>query len=343
MQKIFYVILFFFLIGLGGPRANGFVNFPSGLYSIDDLVEEFRGPLTTKVDELKSTFISKQSANMAEYTSHEVVNCLWQDFEAGASLSRLEYFQNLEVNQLREKVSYFGCGESLSLVETVITEGTDLKKGSFDNILKGIRKFDLNKNETRKVYILKNDKDEELFKLAVRRLPNQGKIAKFFITGSEFLSIRYFQSLNDSRVVFNFSPYRINYKRPPWFGLNASHNFTPFALSSFRKLINGAPQDIYLSSRSTILSKRTFQTYVSYRAIQNGIKYVGSMMKFHLYWFPSTEVISTGGQSQRLLDELRLMLTRLLNNTETNLVKNYVRELINAAENNLLIDKRPNE
>ena len=91
------------------------------------------------------------------------------------------------------------------------------------------------------------------------------------------------------------------------------------------------------------MSQNTFLQFFSFWAVRNGLANVKSFVDFHMYWFPPTELVSTGGQSQRLINELRLNLNRILNNTNINLVEVYLRKLIEAVETGLIQDRRPPE
>jgi hypothetical protein len=67
------------------------------------------------------------------------------------------------------------------------------------------------------------------------------------------------------------------------------------------------------------------------------------ILDYHNYYFPTTKAVQSGSANEHLKEELRLTFNRLQNNTELNLVKKQIQDYIEAAENGLLIDKRPKE
>ena len=64
-------------------------------------------------------------------------------------------------------------------------------------------------------------------------------------------------------------------------------------------------------------------------------------MQVWLRRFPTTEVTSSSGSNQRLLNELRIANSRLLNGTELNLVRILIQQYIQAVEKGEFVDNRP--
>ncbi len=345
MKKFFraFFVLIFFLDGQKAEAAS--LSLPRALYTINDFVEEFRGPFRVKIEELSKNYIVRRAGNSLTFTSHEVVHCLWRKWEAGAILSRFEYFYRKEGHELTETLRYSGCGDQLSLVEKVYSFGEKVKPLNFDDFSQGKRNFELEEGVQRKVYRLENERGEELFSLYVRKIEDgyrNGTLASFHIRGQEFIRYRKVLGLKESRVIYHYEPYEVSYKRFPWYEMNIAQNFTPLSLKVIARS-EGPDPIVYLSSQGERLSSNSFLNYINWLSIERGLSHVKNMTNFHLHWFPTTEFQSAVGQSQRLMSELKLMLTRLLNNTELNLVRNYVRELITAVESNFIIDKRPRE
>ncbi len=323
--------------------ANG-LPLPAALYTIDDLVSEFRSPLKTKIEDLKKNYRARTSNNLVEYSSHEKVNCLFRDWEADSVLTRIEYFFRAKGKEGLDVFRYHGCGETLNLVERFLRVGPNQTALSFNEFSRAKLSFKLKKEWERYFYQLQNDKGENLFTLSGRWL-NEAKnsaLYSFSIRDQEFLSVHYQFLPEETRVTYTFKGYDYKYNYAPYFNSAETINHNTF---SFKVLIKkSAPNNpMYLSSRETLLSQNTFVQYFSFWAITRGLGFVKTFVNFHLYWFPPTEFVNTGGQTQRFINELRLNLNRILNSTNINLVEVYFRKLIEAVENGLITDRRPIE
>lgn len=324
-------------------QAQGALQLPTALYTIDDLVSEFRSPLKTKMEDLKKNYRLRTSNNLLEYSSHEKVNCLFQEWEPDTVLTRLEYFFRNEGTEALDVFRYYGCGESQTLVERFLRIGPNQQALPFSQFSNVALSFELKKEWERYHYQLQNNKGEDLFTLSARWLDGAkvSKLYSFSIRGQEFLLVKETMTNQEARVSYTFKGYNVKYEYMPWFKKEITQNFNTFTFNVIQKA--GLNTPTYLSSRGTLLSQNTFLQYFSYWAIKNGLANVKSFVDFHLYWFPPTELLNTGGQSQRLINELRLNLNRILNNTNINLVEVYLRKLIEAVENGLIQDRRPRE
>jgi hypothetical protein len=89
------------------------------------------------------------------------------------------------------------------------------------------------------------------------------------------------------------------------------------------------------------MSLSNFINTFSKTVTERSLKTLSSIFKYHNYYFPPTEATKSGSQNQRLIDELRLNQNRLLANTDINLIKVFLLDLINAAELGQIIDNRP--
>lgn len=317
---------------------------PSALYTIDDLVGEFRRPLQTKVEDLRKNYRSQTTNNLVEYTSNKTVNCLFREWEPGAVLTRLEYIFRKEGEQALDVIRYKGCGADLTLVEKFLRVDPNATRLGFGQFSRGQLSFELKKEWSRYNYTLENQKGEVLFSLAGRWL-DQAKTSSlysFSIRNQEFLIVRYTKTSEETRVTYTFKGFDISYSYPPFYKNSVSQEHNQF---TFKVLVKKSRPEapIFLSSFDNQLSQNTFLSYFFYWAIRNGLNHVKGFVDFHLYWFPPTEVVSSGGLSQRLINELRLALNRILNNTNLNLVEVYVRNLIKSVEDGLIIDRRPQE
>lgn len=317
---------------------------PQALYSIDDLVSEFRSPLKTKVEDLKKNYRARTSNNLVEYTSHEKVNCLFVEWEPDSILTRIEYYFRVNGNEGLDVLRYSGCGDNLNLVEKFLRIGVNHQPLSFDEFSRGQLSFELKKEWERYFYQIQNSKGENLFTLSGRWLNanKNSSLYTFSVRDQEFLNVRYLYLPEETRVTYTFIGFDIVYHYAPYFKKAEKNDHNTF---SFNVLVKKSEpmNPLFLSSQDTLLSQNTFLQYFSYWAINNGLGIVKSFVDFHLYWFPPTEFVNTGGQSQRFINELRLNLNRILNNTNVNLVEVYLRKLIEAVENGLISDRRPPE
>ncbi len=317
---------------------------PQALYSINDLVREFRSPLKTKVEDLKKNYRAQSSPNLVEYTSHEKVNCLFRDWEPGAVLTRIEYFFRKNGEEALDLLRYAGCGNDITLVEKFLRFDKSATPLKFSEFSRAELNFELQKSISRYHYTLENKTGEELFSLSARWLDASkvNSLYSFSIRGQEFMVVRYTKTSQELRVTYTFKGFDVSYQYPPYFKQAFSSEHNQF---TFKVLVKKERPDspIYLSSFDAQLAQNTFIQYFSFWAIRQGMENVKKLVNFHLYWFPPTEFVSTGGQSQRLINELRLALNRILNNTNINLVEVYLRKLIESVESGFITDRRPAE
>jgi hypothetical protein len=108
------------------------VELPRGLYSINDYIDEFRGPLRTKLEELPKNYITTVKNRVIEYTSHQDTRCIGANVSAATPLSKIQYMVNINpTSQTKtEEVIYQACGGFVTLVEYFHTTGDNLKESS---------------------------------------------------------------------------------------------------------------------------------------------------------------------------------------------------------------------
>lgn|GEM_PF-687927 len=347
MNKSLLPSLIFLIIGMSLSQASAYgatLQLPQALYSIDDLVAEFRNPLRLKAEDLKKNYRAKSSNNVIVYDSHEPVTCSFQTIPANTILAKVEYFYREVEKEGLSVLRYFGCNEELSLVERFLRVGGEGGPLNFREFTEGKLSFELKKSEERYHYELQNKLGENLFSLSARWLTpsRDSSLYSFSMRGQEFLRVRTSKTASELRVYYTFESFNVAYQYLPYFKSNVSQNHDGF---TFKVLVKEESPNIplYLSSMDTLLSQNTFIQFFSYWAIKNGLAYVKQFVDFHLYWFPPTEFVNSGGQSQRLVNELRLNLNRILNNTNLNLVEVYLRNLIQSVEAGQVTDRRPVE
>ncbi len=327
---------------LGSLNATAAPKLPRVAFGVDDLIKEFRAPLQLKISELSKNYIVQKEGYNASYKSHTNVNCLWTNIPGGEVLAKVQLNIKKGEDTLSESAYYTGCKDQLNLKELIVTKGSDLKPISKKQFFNGERSFALKKNETSKLYRLMSWDDVELFRLTIRRTVN-GKIAEFFIREQRFMNATYNFNDDQSRVIYTFYGYNVSYSRKhsQW---SMNRGRSAYALKVIAK-DSGISPVTYLNSDNTPIAAATFQRFFSYSVLQGTIARLADFIKWHNWIFPTTEFQATGVQNSRFLDELRLTFTRLLSNTDLNLVRNLVQEYIKSIEEGLLkvIDNRPKE
>lgn len=315
---------------------------PKKVFKIDDIIKEFRGPLELKISELQKNYIAHKNGLNASFKSHEETTCSWVKAPAGETLAKIQMTVKVSEERLTESVFYTGCNSQLNLKELVVTTGTELKPISEKQLFEGQRSFALKKNEQSRLYSLRAWDDQELFRLTLRRV-GKGQVAEFFIREQRFMNMTIASDSESNRVTYTFYPYDIKYKRKhsSW---SINRGRATYSLSAIK---NTGPdsREFYLNSTFEEISGSTFQVFFGYSVLQSSIARLSSFIKWHLFIFPSTEFAASGVQSSRFLDELRLTFTRLLSNTDLNLVRNLVQSYIRLIEEGVIkiIDSRPTE
>ncbi|MFT6071456.1 MAG: hypothetical protein ACJAT2_001635 [Bacteriovoracaceae bacterium] len=315
---------------------------PKKAFKIDDIIKEFRGAFELKISELQRNYITHKNGRNASFKSHEDTQCGWQSAQAGDSLAKIQMSIHRDDSSLTESIFYTGCAGQLNLKEIVVTNGSDLNPISERELFEGKRKFDLLANEQSRYYSLRAWDDQEIFRLTLRRL-NNGKVAEFFIRGQRFMNMTIAIEEGTTRVSYTLYPYTFKYIRPDqsW---SVNRSLPTHTLTAVRNT-NGASKDQYFNSTYKEISSSSFQSYFSYSVLESSLARISTYIKWHLFVFPSTEFTSSGAQSSRFLDELRLTFTRLLSNTDINLVRNLIQSYILAIEEGVIkiIDSRPTE
>ena len=315
---------------------------PKKAFKIDDMIKEFRGPLELKISELQKNYITHISGLNAVFKSHEDTTCNWVKAPAGEVLAKIQMSVKKDTDRLTESVFYTGCADQLNLKEVVVTTGTDLKPISEKQLYEGQRSFDLKKNENSRFYSLRAWDDEELFRLTLRRLVN-GKVAEFYIRGQRFMTMTVSLSEKSTRVSYTLYPYSYKYNRKDssW---SVNRSLATHTITAIRNA-SGISRNQFFNSDFEEISASSFQSFFSYSVLESSLARISSFVKWHNFIFPSTEFASSGVQSSRFLDELRLTFTRLLSNTDINLVRNLIQSYIARIEEGVIkiIDNRPVE
>ena len=342
-MKTFYIFIIILATSIQAQSQDNPINFPPGVVTIDEIVDEFRETLIEKIGEVGKNFITQTKENTLVFSNSADLVCNGEKTTVGQPISAIQYSYKKSEKNLNEKIVYVGCNNLISVVEEIYTEGNDLKPSSFSDIIKGKRTFDLESNQTKKVYKITNSDKEDMFKMVVQKMTDHNKIAEFFITESKFLVLLFEFTSQYSRLTFKYPGYSGKYVRKfsRW---SFSENYEPFSNTVMAQKNNsGMIDNFYFDTRGSRLSQANFFSTVSSFLFQGPLAIVRSFLDYHNYYFPTTQVVQSSGQNERLKEEMRLAFNRLQNNIELNLVKKQIQEYIEAVENGLIKDLRPKE
>jgi hypothetical protein len=149
-------------------------------------------------------------------------------------------------------------------------------------------------------------------------------------------------NLNNTKVTFTVYSYSAKYvlKHASW--TTEQRSFPPTSLS-VQVYKDSSDSVRFYDPTGNRMSLTNFLSLFDEVILTGTIARLQSILNYHTYYFPTTEVLKSGAQSQKLLEDLRIAQSRLLTNTEINLVKNLIQDLIIATESGLITDNRPKE
>jgi hypothetical protein len=342
-MKMLLILVIFMTTTVQAQTQESTINLPPGVATIDEIVDEFRGTLIEKMGELGKNFISQTKDNTIVFSNSTDLKCNGEKTNVGQPVSAIQYSFKKTSKNLSEKIVYIGCNNLVSVVEEIYTEGSDLKPSSFNDVIKGKRSFDLEVNQSKKVYRVSNSDNEEMFKMVVQKMAGQNKIAEFFITENKFLALLFEYTSQFSRLTFKYPGYSGQYVRK-YSSWSFSARYEPFSNTVLaQKNSSGSIDNFYFDTRGARLSQADFFSRVSSFLFQGPLARIRSFLDYHNFYFPTTETVQSSGQNERLKEELRLAFNRLQNNIELNLVKKQIQDYIEAVENGFIKDSRPKE
>ncbi|MBI2520443.1 MAG: hypothetical protein HYV97_08490 [Bdellovibrio sp.] len=336
MLKSLFTI--FLLAFHSGVQAG---NVPTGVLDLDSLMFEFRGKLERKIQGLFENYIATSNRSQTIFSSSEQVECSHQMIAKGRPLAVIEYHFEVKPDELVERLRYTDCFRTTGLNEMIITKGQNLRALNQAELRSGRRSFELSSNEIEKRYVLTNDNNEELVSLMVYRQNNNLR-AFIRLRGSRFLDMARELEEERERYVYTLSGYDIEYKTA-FASWHSRMNMPVTTYSALR--LKSETNDIvhYLDSQNQPISMQEFQAEFGRVAVDGGLRMVGQFMEYHLYTFPPTDFSRSTVQKNRFIEELNLAYIQLLNNTDLNLVTNFIRAIIDAIAQGLIRveDHRP--
>lgn len=316
-QMYLLKIKILFLILLAGWQANAATR-PNFLIDEKAIVEEYRGSIRSKLAELSQNYLAFANASSIVWNSSDQVDC------RGVLTPRRQALAAVYMSKSEGRVSFEmrGCGSQVLLRETF--EVADAAEMTLVQYLSGSIP-----NDIITYYRLEDGGRNSIFEWRTQ----QGASAFFFL-GQRFLDIY----KENSRWQYKLIGYEARYFAEN-FGLGVEIRHDDNRLS-----VDWSGQNVRIyDSDQRLISINKFLTAYSSAVQATTMNFASTTVQYWLKKLPATEFVSSTGQNSRLLDELRLTYTRLLNNIELNLVRQYIQELVSAVENGLLqiTDNRP--
>ncbi|RPJ70222.1 MAG: hypothetical protein EHM20_15625 [Alphaproteobacteria bacterium] len=313
---------------------------PPSVSNVDDIINEFRKTLETKINELGKNFITRTSDRNVLFTNSSPLNCHGSIIPQSEPVASMQYNFKSGANELIEKSIYKGCNDRIALVEDVVTRGNNLVPLKYNDFIKGKRQFELNDNERYRLYRVSNAENEEIFKVLIEKKENS-KLVDFYILGQIFLRMNYDFKETSTRLTLTYFGYKASYitKYSSW---ELNNTVAPFSHAVF--VTNSKfNQPSYFDIDNGVISQAEYLSKFDKRVLSGAISTIRNIFEYHNFYFPSTKIIQTGLVNEYFKEELRILYNRILNNTETNLVKRQVLDYIDAAENGTILDNRPKQ
>lgn len=315
------------------------VPLPTGVYSVGNLVDEFRAQLRTKIDELHKNFYPHLSGPTIQFFNDDGTNCpLGPKTPPSKPVAAISVSEKRGVDSLTQVVTYTSCNQQVLFQESYRSTGNDLKPTPVRDLWYGLGNLTLSDNETEKIYTLSNSKNKETIRVRIFRT-NTGVHADFWLQSRNIFRYEDYQSPEESRVRYFLESFTFenleNGHVDRW-----RYNFGGF--SSLRSVLKKNGQIFYYINEPGpvpfIKFNQTFADFVlgaSFDIFRSVVKYG------FINYLPETKFVKSGISSTRLLDELRLNLTRLTAKIELNEVRNFILQLITSVDNEYIVDKRP--
>lgn len=293
---------------------------PTYLVKEEAILEEFRGQIRSKFEELSQNYIISRSESGIVWSSSSKVDC------AGFSRSARYPLASIAMSKAESAVSFIvkGCSGAPLFKETF--ESAKAQEFKLSDYLRG----QLPAGKITR-YLLQDGKGQNVFEWHANE-----NTSVFLFTKQRFLDIY----KEEQRWQYKAVGYSSNYSNDG-FNMGVVMDFDDSRLS-----VDWSEREVRLYNTDfQRISVNTYLTSYSHAVQNTTLNFVAGIVKYFIGSLPSTEFVSAGGQNSRFLDEMRLTYTRLLNNLELNLVKQYVQEVIKAIESGLIkiTDNRPEQ
>ncbi|HAZ13493.1 MAG: hypothetical protein A2X86_13260 [Bdellovibrionales bacterium GWA2_49_15] len=334
------IILFIFCFLPFSPVARA-ESLPQGVLDLDSLMFEFRGQLERKIQGLFENYIVSTNQGRTLFSSNGHALCAKQTMPLLRTLVTYDYNYELKKGELIERLRYTDCFGATDINELIITKGNNLRPLNQAELRSGRRNFELADNESERRYLLSNSKNEELISLLAYREGNNLR-ASVRLRGARFLDMVRVLEEGRERYSYTLSGHDIEYK-VAYSHWRSQMGMATTTYSALRLKSEDHEIVHYLDANNQPISLQEFQEWLGRHAIESGFQMVGQWLSYHLYTFPSTDFSRSNVQKNRLLEEFNLAYIQLLNNTDLNLVTNFIRAIIDAIGQGLIRfeDHRP--
>jgi hypothetical protein len=330
------------------PKVNGefkvtksgdLVPLPIGVYTLDNLVDEFRAQLRTKLDEVTKNFYPKIAGTTLQFYNDETTPCpLTYTTPKTKPLIQISVSENRQPGQLLQLIDYYSCNQKVIARESFHTIGTYPKAQPTRELWAGKASMLLALDETEKIYSFFDKKNVEVFRVRAFRVKT-GIQADFSILGQAVLTYEEYQSTDESRVSFKGYNYLIEYNDGGHID-RIKNNWS--RLPYFKVALNKEGQLFYYLKDPGPRPLLKFNAGFSEEVLDPTFSiYRDGFKRVLLNNWPATQFVSSGIKASRLLDELRLNFNRLQSKTELQEVEDFFLQLINNVETGYIEDKRP--
>lgn len=327
------------------------VNIP-GTLDIDSLVYEFRSPLERLVLGLFDNFIVQKNAGRWQFLASQEMDCSFNKAPARSVLSAIDYFLNkkeLGPSQFEtvERIHYRDCSGNINLTEMIVRRGSNPSIPSDSDFRRGKRRLNLDPGTTFSSYQLTNGRNEEIISVQSSN-EGEGMLEMVRLFSQDFMkSILQWDS---GRLYkrYTFYPFKFEY-RMPYYNSTVEREIPVGSIEAWQiaTTTSAGPDQIvnYRSTADGFISRQQFQFKLQENAVEKGLTRIRNIIDYHMYYFPKAQFSVGRIQQNRFKEELELAQIQLLNNTDINLVRNFVRKALEAIEAGLLRieDNRPAE
>jgi len=340
-QKIIRSIFILLIASTWSLQVLATKQLPPSLKSATSIANEFRLGITNKLIQMRQNFIEKRINNGAVFYSNKNVVC-----PLGVKVQKQE---NLVKYTFSNKVSgagpkkrnsevrrFFGCADTVSFVETIVSTGERPEVHSRSEILTGKINFQMGELEQSKDYKIKDGKGVQIFRIHQEKSRNGNRSTTWFYIGLECI----LKIVQDDKSLFSILKYH-------FFSILLELDRNGFAFSmnipsrhdgAYTVKVNENSFIEYFNDKSQRIPMAKFQEAFFMESLDFPVVSV-------LVELPKTGFISTGSESARMLEELRNAQAWLLigGETQINLVKLLVDEYIKAVDKGSISDNRPNK
>jgi len=311
---------------------------PSKYFDLSVFINKYRQLITDKYIQLSQNFTQREDGQQILFLATKEVKCInGIKLNTNEIIGSLRYSQESIKDISREVISYTGCQNKSNFFEEITTKTQKREDLKWENIKKGNLRIRINNNESERMYRLLDYDNEEILRIDQVRVEKNVILTTFHGLGSKMFVIWDNYSTGHMKT-FVSPPFNINYSKDGYrFNMNFSTNNEQ--MLAHLKTDN----NVLLQTSERLISFDEFNSSIEfYRNIINRIPVVFVNRKW-LSSYPKTKFVNAGTTNTKLIDELTVNFNRLLTNTQLNLVRIFLEELLKSAKENELVDRRPQD